>query len=98
MFTDLEDLDEMIRQWSNIESTLTDRARAIAHASETILPPADDIMSAVQADALRNSLSAMRQHTIDMARYAESYVTKLRHAYNGYTATEQNNAALFNHE
>src|SRR4051794_8145942 len=74
MFTDLNELDQVISQWTDIQWALTDRAHTIERTAHVALPPAGDMMSAIQADALKQSLSAMRQHALDMATYAKTYV------------------------
>ncbi|GAB3879111.1 hypothetical protein ACFQ1S_03330 [Kibdelosporangium lantanae] len=95
VFTDLNELDQVIHQWTDIQSTLTHRVFAIERTTFAAIPPATDMMSEIQVDALKKSLTAMRQHAIDMAVYAETYVAKLREARSAYAVTEQNNATLF---
>jgi hypothetical protein len=87
-FTDLNELGQVIQQWDNIGRVLTDRAHKIEKAASTVLPPAKDIMSGVQADAFQRSLQVLAQHAMDMAAYAFAYSDKLKDARSGYSVNE----------
>jgi hypothetical protein len=95
VFTDLNELDELIRQWSDIRQSLYTRAGKIRRVAATVQPPAEDMMSVRQAQAFTNSLQAMQQHAQEMSAYAGAYLQKLEQARTGYAIAEQDNAARF---
>ncbi|MCA1655331.1 MAG: hypothetical protein LC635_02515 [Pseudonocardiaceae bacterium] len=77
MFASLDELNGVIKKWEDErEGILADRD-AIADAYYQITEPAGDMMSRGQADASRNSLANMWQHSDAMLRYAENYIAKL---------------------
>src|SRR5689334_16808241 len=88
VFTDLDELDQLIHQWTDIQRALARRVFVIDQTTHVAVPPASDMMSKIQADALRQSLSAMQRHALDMVAYAETYVAKLREARSAYSVTE----------
>ena len=96
VFTDLAELDKIIGHWSDISDTLATQVTTIARTARVIHPPADDMMSVIQARAFVSSLYAMRQHADAMRAYADAYLRKLKQARSEYAITEQNNTTLFN--
>jgi hypothetical protein len=96
VFTDLNELDQVIQQWIDIKNELVTRARRIADARANVRPPAEDVMSGFQATAFQQSLQVLQQHTVDMAAYANEYARKLQDARTGYSTDEQAIAAKLN--
>jgi hypothetical protein len=96
VFTDLAELDAMIRQWSEVSDELDTRMHKIQRTATIIQPPADDLMSVIQTNSLVGSLGAMVEHVEAMLGYTKTYVKKLQQARGEYAITEQNNTTLFN--
>jgi hypothetical protein len=88
VFTSLNDLDEVIRQWTAICDALQARRQSLRRTAY-IHPPAADLMSTVQAQAFVRSLNALERHTADLFVYANAYTAKLIAARDKYASTEQ---------
>jgi hypothetical protein len=77
VFADLAELDTVIEAWrEELRSIEADRAR-IEHTRAVVDRPAGDAMSVHQAQATRQSLTALAAHNREMAAYAQSYLEKL---------------------
>lgn len=97
-FESLEQLDALIKQWTDKVFAIRDRGRNIDAALRLVEAPAADMMSQLQADASVNSLKAMMEHNDKMVAYAENYVDKLTQARATYANTEDANAIGLNNQ
>lgn len=91
VFTDLAELDKIIGDWEALRDRIKDRYDKFAHAIGLIEPPAEDIMSRLQAATATYSLEQAQSHSQTMYLYASGYVEKLHAARVRYTATEADN-------
>ncbi len=91
VFTSLDQLDTLIKKWTGVRDAIQDRRQKINAAQREIYPPANDIMSRLQANALDRSLEAMAAHADSMYNYADAYVNKLQNARTAYTSIEGSN-------
>lgn len=93
VFASLEELDDIIADWEALHDRIRNRAAKLARAIGMIEPPADDVMSRLQANTAVRSLEMAEQHRQAMENYARNYVEKLRAARAQYAATDADNAA-----
>ncbi|MCE7008359.1 hypothetical protein LWC34_36940 [Kibdelosporangium philippinense] len=96
VFTSVDQLDSLIKKWTAVRDAIDDRRKRIEDARNRVYPPANDIMSQLQAKALKTSLSTMSQHADSMFRYATAYVRKLEIARSTYRDSEHRNTARMN--
>jgi hypothetical protein len=89
VFTSLDDLDDVIRQWTDICEALRARRARIMTIKAVARPPAPDIMSRIQAAAFVRSLTALEQHLADMFTYADKHTAKLKLARDKYATAER---------
>ncbi len=88
MFASVEQLNGVISKWEKERDGIMADRDAIADAYYMIAEPASDTMSVGQANASRNSLANMWQHSDQMLRYAEDYIAKLYASHKQMTSTE----------
>ena len=93
MFANLQDLDAVITQWTEVYTAIGHDGEAIRTALELVAPPAEDDMSVGQANATRDSLTKLKEHNEAMRSYAEEYIKKLQASRDSMTNTDQGNAA-----
>ncbi|CAM4000978.1 hypothetical protein KIPE111705_35610 [Kibdelosporangium persicum] len=93
VFTSVDQLDDLIKEWTDVGLAIQGRLKKIRDAQALIYPPADDILSRFQADGLADSLEAMAQHADSMYKYADTYVQKLADTRSAYVNTEGDNTA-----
>ncbi|WP_143446601.1 hypothetical protein [Kibdelosporangium aridum] len=96
VFTSLDQLDTLIKKWTGVRDAIRRRRDEILDARSLVYPPASDVMSRLQAEALKSSLDAMEKHADSMFRYADAYVKKLEETRTAYTATESGNTGRMN--
>ncbi len=77
MFASLDELNAVITKWEEERDGILADRDAIADAYHSVAEPAADSMSRQQAQASRDSLATMWQHSDAMLRYAENYIAKL---------------------
>jgi hypothetical protein len=78
MFASLEDLDTIIKRWETERDGILADRNAISEAYYSVKNPAADPLSKEQADASRDSLANMWNHSQAMLQYAENYILKLK--------------------
>ncbi len=93
VFASLEELDDIIADWEALYIRIRNRAAKLARAIGLIEPPAEDIMSRLQANTAVRSLEKAEEHRKAMENYARNYVEKLRAARAQYATTDADNAA-----
>jgi hypothetical protein len=93
VFASLAELDGVIAEWEAVRDRIRGRGETLSRAISVILPPADDLMSRIQAKAAAHSLEKAQEHRQAMEDYATSYVEKLQAARAQYAATDSSNAA-----
>lgn len=96
VFTSLDQLDSLIKKWTGVRDAIDDRRKRIVDAQGLVRPPANDIMSQLQAEALKVSLGVMEKHADSMFRYADAYVQKLQSTRSTYRNSEGRNTARMN--
>ena len=80
MFASLPELDAVIGAWrQEITSIMGDRDQILSTA-DVVNQPAGDPMSLMQADAARESLRVMWKHSVEMLKYAETFLGNLEKA------------------
>jgi hypothetical protein len=93
VFASLAELDGVIAEWEALRDRIRGRGAMLSRAVSVIEPPADDLMSRLQANTAARSLERAQEHRQAMEDYATGYVEKLRAARTQYSATDSNNAA-----
>lgn len=93
VFASLEELDDIIADWEALHDRIRNRAAKLKRAIGLIEPPAEDIMSRLQANTAVRSLEKAEAHRQAMENYARNYVEKLRAARAQYAGTDADNAA-----
>lgn len=88
MFASVEELTGVITKWELERDGIMADRNAIAEAYYMIADPASDSMSVSQANASRNSLATMWEHSDQMLKYAENYIAKLYASHKQMTTTE----------
>jgi hypothetical protein len=91
VFTCVEQLDAMIKRWTDVRDAIYQRRDKIESAQLSVKPPAADLMSRVQANAFKDSLQQMWQHADSMHKYADAYVVKLLKTRSDYVNIETAN-------
>ncbi|MFL6143206.1 MAG: hypothetical protein ACJ72N_15250 [Labedaea sp.] len=94
VFASLAELDGLITDWEALRDRIRDRDVKFRRAISLIAPPADDLMSRLQAKGVVGSLVKAQAHNLAMFTYADGYVTKLKAAHAQYAAIDADNAAL----
>ena len=93
VFADLAELDSVTAQWTAERDRIKEDNNRLAQAINLCNPPAEDTMSHYQADALKTSLTAARDHNQAMLDYAVGYIEKLAASRAAMAGTEHDNAA-----
>ena len=93
VFADLEELDDIIAEWTAIQVRIENRGKKLSQAYGLITPPAEDVMSRLHAGYTRASLLKALKHNDAMRVYARTYVDKLTAARRQYADTERQAAA-----
>lgn len=93
LFASLAELDEIIEEWKALRSRIERRGNKLAQASRLIEPPAEDVMSRLQAGAAFASLQKAEAHRKAMEAYAADYVERLQAARAEYAASDAAGAA-----
>lgn len=88
MFASLEELDGVIKKWTDERDGILADRDAIADAYHTVRDPAGDMMSRSQATASKDSLANMWHHSDSMLKYAENYIAKLNASRKQIAVTE----------
>jgi hypothetical protein len=94
-FTSLAQLDEIITELKTVADGIATDGLKLERAQSLITPPAEDIMSVVQANATIASLKAAREHNGRMLAAAEAEITKLEAARQAYAQVEDASAQSF---
>jgi hypothetical protein len=94
LFTDLAELDGLISEWQALLGRIKFRGEKLGQAIRLIEPPAEDVMSRLQAGAALASLQKAEEHRQLMERYAANYVAKLQKARDEYVASDVDAAAV----
>jgi hypothetical protein len=77
MFASVDELNGVIKQWEDERDGIMADRDAIAEAYYMVKEPAGDDMSTGQANASRDSLASMWEHSSQMLKYTENYIRKL---------------------
>lgn len=93
VFADLAELKSVTDQWKVERDRIQQDNDEIRGAIGLCGPPAEDVMSVYQADALKKSLTEAWKHNQTMLDYADQYVQKLEASRKAMVGTEQDNAA-----
>lgn len=93
VFASLAELDGIIAEWEALRDRIRGRGAMLSRAITMVEPPADDLMSKLQANTAAHSLERAQEHRQAMEDYATSYVEKLQAARARYAAMESNSAA-----
>nr|WP_042189809.1 hypothetical protein [Kibdelosporangium sp. MJ126-NF4] len=96
VFTSLDQLDGLIKKWSDMCDAIDHRRARIQQAESLVEPPANDMMSRFHASELKNSLSAMWHHADSMRAYAREYLHKLQTTRSEYVRVEGQNTRSLN--
>jgi hypothetical protein len=94
MFASLAELDGIITAWETLRDRIGAREEKFRRAISLISPPAEDIMSRLQAQTTLQSLKKAQEHNQAMYTYADGYVTKLKTSRSQYASNERGSAAL----
>lgn len=78
MFASLDELDAVIKRWETERDGIIADRDQISQAYYSIKKPAGDPMSEEQANASRDSLANLWNHSQAMLQYAENYILKLK--------------------
>ncbi|OLF17131.1 hypothetical protein BU204_13385 [Actinophytocola xanthii] len=89
----MEELGAVIAEWEAVRDGVVADGRKIVQAQSLISSPAGDEMSTAQATAVRDSLTAAREHNERMRLYATDYIEKLTAARDQYRHDDDLNAA-----
>lgn len=92
VFADLAELDSVTAQWKAERDRVFNDGQTLRNAIDRCNPPAPDMMSIYQADALKKSLNVALEHNQAMFAYANGYVQKLEALRKAMSGTEQDNA------
>ncbi len=95
VFTDLAHLDSIIARWQSVRDRIEPHSQNLIDAARVVYPPADDLASQRQAEALVTSIIAAREHNVSVFQYTKSYVERLEAARAEYVATEESNTDQF---
>lgn len=93
VFADLGELDGIIAELETIRDDIRKDGDKLWRAQQLIEPPAEDIMSRVQAKAVVDCLEKAIDHNKKMRDYADAEITKMRAARNTYASTDEASAA-----
>jgi len=77
VFASLEELDDVIKEWTALRDAIATDGHAMTQASLIRLRPAEDEMSEQQSSAVNDSFSKAIAHNKSMHDYVESYILKL---------------------
>jgi hypothetical protein len=97
VFASLGELDGIITAWEALRDRIAARDTKFKRAISLISPPAEDVMSRMQAHETVRSLQKAQTHNLAMYTYADGYVTKLKAARSQYAATDVDSAARLRH-
>jgi hypothetical protein len=93
VFADLDDLGDMIAEWTDLRDGIQFDGEQLAQAKYMIDAPAMDDMSRSQPAAVTRSLGVALAHNDAMQTYADSYVTELTAAMKRYADDDESHAA-----
>lgn len=88
MFASVDELNSVITRWEQERDGIKADRDQIAEAYYAVQYPAADPLSVEQADASKNSLANMWQHSNAMFGYAENYIEKLKASRDQMTTME----------
>jgi hypothetical protein len=94
-FTSLADLDSIITELKTVRDDITEDGWMLGRAIGTVVPPAQDIMSQMQAQATIASWDAAREHNRRMQAVADAEIAKLEDARKAYAQVEGTNTQTF---
>jgi hypothetical protein len=93
VFASLAELDGLISEWQALQARIKSRGEKLGRAIDLIAPPADDVMSRLQAAAAVASLQKAEEHRKAMEYYAAGYVKKLEAARTDYAVADMDGEA-----
>lgn len=93
VFANLAELDQVIAEWQSLREGIQTDGDRLKQAMQMIRPPAEDIMSRVQAEATVRSLRKAVSHNKAMLDYTDTFIAKLHAARVAYASNEQANEA-----
>lgn len=93
VFADLDELEAIIAEWAAIRDAIRADGRKLAQARQLLRPPAEDLMSWWQPEAVKESLAKAITHNAAMEDYTDGYVRKLWAAWARYSADDEQAAA-----
>jgi hypothetical protein len=93
VFASLQELDGIIADWEALRDRISARDVKFQRALSLLTPPAEDVMSRLQAQAMLGSLMKAQAHNRTMYNYADGYVAKLKSARSQYATTETDNVS-----
>lgn len=94
-FTSLAELDTIIAELKTMTDGIAQDGAKLYGAVSLIRPPADDVMSVLQAQAAVDSLLAAADHNQRMLAAAEAEIAKLKAARQAYAQVEDTNTQSF---
>ncbi|MBP2331014.1 hypothetical protein JOF56_011399 [Kibdelosporangium banguiense] len=94
-FTSLTELDEIITELKIVADGIIKDGRKLDDAQALVSPPANDVMSVLQANAAVVSIQAARDHNRRMSAAAEAEIAKLETARQAYAQVEGTSAQSF---
>ena len=94
-FTSLAELDTIITELKSIANGIAQDGTQLNRAGGSITPPADDVMSVLQADITVSSILAAVEHNERMLSAAEAEIKKLEAARRAYSQAEDTGTQTF---
>ncbi|MCE7009955.1 hypothetical protein LWC34_45190 [Kibdelosporangium philippinense] len=87
-FTSLGELDSIITRLKAVREKIYDARNKFAQAIGFVEPPAQDVLSVLQANATRNSLQLGLEHNRALLREADAAIAKFESSRKQYASTE----------
>lgn len=92
VFANLDQINEIIFEAETLLTDIRDDGASLLRAQQRVEPPAEDIMSAMEANATVRSLDQAITHNQAMASYVDAQLAKLRACRDEYARTDADGA------
>jgi hypothetical protein len=97
-----DELQAVIKQWSDLGQTITANLKSLNYTQPTggapVIAPGNEVASDHVANAAEKSNAAYYSYLQSMQKYVDTYLAKLNTVYQNYLTTEHGNASMANRQ